>query len=63
MTMHSDIKPSPERALDIVRRMLESKRAEQKKMIEEYQTDPRKQAIIEELRRENAKRGTPVVKV
>ena len=63
MTMHSDQKPSLERALAIARRMVESKRVEQQKMIDEFKNDPVKQAIVEELRRENAKRATPVIKV
>lgn len=63
MTMHDNLQPSPEPALKLARRMLAEKRAEQKKMVEEYKNDPGKRQLWEELRQENEKRGTPIVKI
>lgn len=65
MTTQENVKPSSgrEKALVLVRRLLAEKRAEQKKMVEEYKNDPRKRQLWEELRQENEKRGTPIVKI
>ncbi|MBO0930395.1 hypothetical protein [Fibrella aquatilis] len=46
--------PVSERGLTFLRTMLANKRAEQKKMVEEFKNDPAKQAIVAELRRKNA---------
>ncbi len=43
-----------ERSLLFLRTMLANKRAEQQKMIDEFNSDPAKQAIFAELRRKNA---------
>lgn len=63
MTTQKKIDHSPEQALVLVRRMIAEKRAEQKKMIQEYKNDPKKRQLFEELRQENARRGTPIVEI
>jgi anti-sigma factor RsiW len=52
-----------ERAIAIVRQMTANKKAAEQEAIEEYKTNPVKQALVAELDRKNAERGTPVVRL
>jgi hypothetical protein len=63
VTPNDNFTPSPESALKLVRRMVAEKRAEQKKMVEEYKSNPKKRELFEKLRQENEQRGTPIVKI
>ncbi|GAB2582973.1 hypothetical protein [Spirosoma areae] len=51
-----------ERALAIVRQMVANKKAAEQEAIEDYKNNPAKQALVAELDRKNAERGTPVVR-
>lgn len=46
--------PVSEHGLTFLRTMLANKRAEQKRVIDEFKSNPAKQAIVAELRRKNA---------
>ncbi len=64
MTTEEPIKDERhERALSIARRMMANKKAAEKEAIEEYQNSPAKQALVAELRRKNAERGTPIIRL
>ena len=52
-----------EQAVAIIQRMIASKKAAEQEAIDDYKTNPAKQALVAKLDRENAERGTPVVKL
>ena len=52
-----------ERAVAIMKRLIADKRQAEKEMVENFHTDPLIQAAIAKLKEENARRGTPVVRL
>ncbi|QMW06450.1 hypothetical protein [Spirosoma foliorum] len=52
-----------ERALAIVKQMVANKKEAEKQAIEDYKNNPAKQALVAELDRKNAERGTPIVRL
>jgi hypothetical protein len=49
------------RAIEISKKLLESKRKTQEEMREAFQNDPKVKEAVELLRKRNAERGTPIV--
>lgn len=48
-----------ERALAVLRRLVDDKREDERKAIEDYKNNPELQAFVAELDRKNAECGTP----
>lgn len=46
----------PRRGIEIVRRMLETKRQAQRESVENYQNNPEVRAVVEKLKKANGKR-------
>lgn len=49
-----------ERAWAILQRLIDDKRQAEKRIVENFHTDPLIQAAVTRLREENERRGTPV---
>lgn len=52
-----------ERAVAIINQLIANKKNAEKEAIEEYRNSPEKQALVAELDRRNAERGTPIVRL
>ncbi|MVM38031.1 hypothetical protein GO730_11235 [Spirosoma sp. HMF3257] len=50
-------------AIAIVKQMVANKKAAEKEAIENYKNNPAKQALVAELDRKNAERGTPIARL
>lgn len=52
-----------ERALAVLRKLVDNKREDERKTIEDYKNNPKKRAFVAELDRKNAERGTPIIEL
>ncbi|WP_460914061.1 hypothetical protein [Spirosoma areae] len=52
-----------ERAVAIMKRLVDDKRQAEKDMVENFRKDPLIQAAVAKLKEENERRGTPVVRL
>ncbi len=60
---HTDEKPNREPGLAFAKALMQRKREEQARMVEEFQTDPDIIAAFNELKRQNEIRGTCIVEL
>lgn len=49
-----------ERAIAVIKQMVANKKVAEREAIEDYKNNPAKQALVAELKRKNAERGTPI---
>ena len=52
-----------ERAWTILHRLIADKREAERRIVEEFHTNPDKQAAVAKLRAENKRRGTRIIKL